>query len=693
LIRFSEIIEGKNIIVFGTGTAANRTIDDLREINVHPLCCIDNDPQKWGGIFKDLIVYDPKHIHNLQLANQFIIVSSMYYMDIKQQLSDLGLNEYEHYISYEDLYKFPLQFKHKIICMKYNLTYNKEGSLIENHIMEIVRSFDVNEKTVIWGVGEHTTQLLNLIGSQIDLAFVVDPDPAQPESYFEGLVVKSPDQLEVERVKRVLISSFEERKFIKDSMSKKYPLIEFIDFYEILDDMFVCSRPFYSWDHSFFFHFMEAHFLKYRIKHEKNFGMLQMLYRQLISLILHLKDFEDLKEIVDEYISNGFPDADEMLDMYNEVDIMLSEAKGIIHNRSYRDIVLFVFDSMRQQDISLAPYLKSLLSNSYEFRNAFSTSTYTRASFMGMFSNQKDEGINLLPREVDGSESDLFKWLNSNKYSLFQYGHYPIKNVPNLQYVEAELLKKTMWLPFTVRWWEIICRLAYVEAPQFHIINISEAHHPFICTKLRSDVMNLDYIPYHYYQYPENDYSGSQMQHDEVVSYLDTTMRYTHSFFSEHTLSVICSDHGAEVGEGPVGHLMTCSESTIHVPLIIYRPDFSHKVFEELYSQKNIGKLIIGLMENGEVDSSIFSSYVVVERDPIYSSIYFKDSIKQNAGNWLRAFRMVRNQMYKYILFENGDERLYKLPNEQRDLINDPQHLEVLEELRAKVSAVFPYKI
>ena len=77
MIRFSEIIEGKNIIVFGTGTAANRTIDDLREINVHPFCCIDNDPKKWGGIFKDLIVYDPKHIHNLQLANQFIIFSSM----------------------------------------------------------------------------------------------------------------------------------------------------------------------------------------------------------------------------------------------------------------------------------------------------------------------------------------------------------------------------------------------------------------------------------------------------------------------------------------------------------------------------------------------------------------------------------------------------------------------------------------
>jgi hypothetical protein len=688
----TEILSGKDIIIFGTSNAGRQVLDDLGAINRKPIFCLDNNSELWDKSLEGIDIYSPIILTEMKDKNFLIIISSMYYNEIKVQLCSLGLEEEEHFIFYKDIYKYPLQRKFDRICEKYELVYQDEGNPIIKHIKETVRQIPDGEKVAIWGVGEHTENLLHVISDIIQVAFIIDPDLCSNGSELKGHEVKSPVVLDYAGVKTVIISMFEERRTAKQNLSEKYPYITFIDFYELYDDKIVCSRPFYRWDHKQYQIFIELHLLKGKIKVEQDAKCLQTVYKRIIALLLYIKDFEELSHFVQEYVDKELPHYKSLLKMNREIDIIYEECKGIIQQRSYRDIVLYVFDSMRYKDLSSAPYMNTILPNSLEFQNAFSASTYTRASYLGMFSKQEHDGNNLAMKTIDGSQSNLFTWLTANEYAIYQYGERPIDNVFLLENVKLPN-QDTVWYPFTAKLWGIMCRLSYNEAPQFHLINASEAHHPFVCINHNEEI-NLDYIPYHYYQYPDLDYSGSIKQHDKAISYLDSTLQRIHSFFSPETLSIICSDHGAELGKGPIGHVFTCNEDTIHVPLIAHRSDFSHQIFPGLYSQKNIGSLIIGLMENGVVDPSIFSSYVVVERDPLYNKMYVEnESIQRNAGDWLCAFKMVRDDKYKYILFENGNERLYKLPDEQTNIVGENYYKEILEELRGKINPTFPYNM
>ncbi|MGP3561700.1 nucleoside-diphosphate sugar epimerase/dehydratase [Geobacillus sp. BK01] len=84
----------RKIIVFGTGSASRRIVPFIRSISYF----IDNDSRKWGKSFMNKKVYDPKIILGEKLDEILIVVASMFYEEISQQLSKMGLEEDKHFI-------------------------------------------------------------------------------------------------------------------------------------------------------------------------------------------------------------------------------------------------------------------------------------------------------------------------------------------------------------------------------------------------------------------------------------------------------------------------------------------------------------------------------------------------------------------------------------------------------------------
>lgn len=94
--RFFSFLCNNNtkIILFGTGQYAKVIYEDLNKIEIKIEYCIDNDKNKWGKYFNNLEIKAPEAVKNEDLKNVYVIVASMFYKQIVNQLKMLGVMNY-----------------------------------------------------------------------------------------------------------------------------------------------------------------------------------------------------------------------------------------------------------------------------------------------------------------------------------------------------------------------------------------------------------------------------------------------------------------------------------------------------------------------------------------------------------------------------------------------------------------------
>ncbi|WP_286885404.1 polysaccharide pyruvyl transferase family protein [Aneurinibacillus sp. UBA3580] len=89
-------LEGKKIVMFGSGGTAKLVSQSLPyTISYY----IDNNPKKWNTTFMNNLVLSPDTLKQEDKNNLTILVASMYYDEISQQLSEMGFIEEEHFFN------------------------------------------------------------------------------------------------------------------------------------------------------------------------------------------------------------------------------------------------------------------------------------------------------------------------------------------------------------------------------------------------------------------------------------------------------------------------------------------------------------------------------------------------------------------------------------------------------------------
>lgn len=92
-------INNKQIVVFGAGGSYLQGLKIVfEEFSIKPEFFIDNDPQKTGNQIDGISIYLPNKISSLNKDELYVFITSMYYMEIKNQLQDMGLSEYTHFL-------------------------------------------------------------------------------------------------------------------------------------------------------------------------------------------------------------------------------------------------------------------------------------------------------------------------------------------------------------------------------------------------------------------------------------------------------------------------------------------------------------------------------------------------------------------------------------------------------------------
>lgn len=107
-----------NIVIFGTGSAAEKLSESLNE-NINILCYLDNNKLVWGQKFKNKLIYNPDEVKNIEY--DYIVIASQFNHDIFTQLISYG-------VSQEKILEYINFINNRHNCLEYKM------NLFENDI-------------------------------------------------------------------------------------------------------------------------------------------------------------------------------------------------------------------------------------------------------------------------------------------------------------------------------------------------------------------------------------------------------------------------------------------------------------------------------------------------------------------------------------------------------------------------------
>lgn len=93
--------EHKEIIIFGAGEMLRYYLEHTKK-KYHPSFATDNDSKKWGKVLFGVPIEAPEKINELPPEKRHVIICSIYYKEIAQQLEAMGITEYYIFIQNTD---------------------------------------------------------------------------------------------------------------------------------------------------------------------------------------------------------------------------------------------------------------------------------------------------------------------------------------------------------------------------------------------------------------------------------------------------------------------------------------------------------------------------------------------------------------------------------------------------------------
>lgn len=99
--KINSFLESKKVYIFGTGEAGKNSYNLMMYANIPVTAFLDNDQGKQGFNLYELPILSPEKIKKMK--NIYIIVGSMYYDEIKEQLIEYGFKEKNDFTKYTDL--------------------------------------------------------------------------------------------------------------------------------------------------------------------------------------------------------------------------------------------------------------------------------------------------------------------------------------------------------------------------------------------------------------------------------------------------------------------------------------------------------------------------------------------------------------------------------------------------------------
>lgn len=567
----------------------------------------------------------------------------------------------------------------------------KDSLNINNKLFVLLRklfqSIPESHNIAVIGAGESASKLLNhaRVDRKIQCFVEVNVNKntaSRKHRQIQNVDMISLDQLPNYDIQTVIIVT---NRYMKEVFNQVYGNSEYnvIDMYDyICSHNHTISLDFLNFESIYNTQYEEIMLLQKKYKYEKVLKQKEWYLERLIYKYLLLFDFQTAFQFISEYIQSDYRFQEQFITMEHQLKLFLASVKSEIKKRSQNDIVIFWMDALRTDEVSKMDYLFQISRESKVFDNAFTT-VYDTCGTMKSIVNKELQIDDFTEEDIriNNENSILLSKLEENNYNF-----HVICGGESEFYIFDKTLTtlNDYYSPCSIKLWELVKLLLESDKPMCILTHLlTETHPPFHCPNIEQD----------FYYDRSSLASDYEKQIDTSLSYLDKQLRFYLDLLGQNCKKVFLSDHAKPRSLKDLCTLQpTYWDELLHVVMFIHMPGIKPEHENRLYSHINFLEVIEYIMNpTDENYQKIFSEeYIKIQSVDRYSGVDIQKKLADGTDiENLMAYRGVRTSEDKYILLSNGSERYYRLPDENKNLIDDLSYEDRIRYLKKQTGTYF----
>ena len=391
----------------------------------------------------------------------------------------------------------------------------------------------------------------------------------------------------------------------------------------------------------------------------------QIQLKKIMGFCVVEKDILGLKSIIHEYAGAY----DKNYEKYNDqVDSLICELKEKISRRKSKDIILNWVDSISNDRLkNEMPFLYSLSESSDSMKSeyAYTAMPWTTSTMKTIMTGEDPIEGRFFSYKKLNSKMKLLVLLRKKKYKFLYFGNgfWQEKIIPRKY--QGIPMKKIKTFISTEFLWNAMNYLAMSkDRPNFLLIHqLFETHKPFFSPFI------------------DEFYETSEGQNETEKRKSSAWMAQQYQFYVDimgnNSMQIFMGDHGDML----INYAYL--KSRLNIMFFVRNAQRSIDFSLGMFSLRKLSEMIEYLMgwnKNIEI-KDILSEYVVSEEYDKYEGFRVKQILEdenrlKDKYSWMQL-RVIHTKEYAYVLFCNGEELLFKLPDEEHNLIGEPEYREV----------------
>ena len=532
-------------------------------------------------------------------------------------------------------------------------------------------------RVALYGGGENTKTLLKLLtrwNEEYKIACIIDNGNAYIKTSIP--IIKERDLINYD-VELIWISSFNYREEIRQSVTKNFESIQYIEPYEILYKRIKIDRP------RDIVHFVGEN--KYRWFSDKlierqitsDEELKCFISQKLIAGYFCIYDWISLEKEILQYINKGYRDKEKYQSLLLEVKAFIEKVKGQLEARKRDSYLIFLVDALSKYVAADMPHLCEWKKKALEFTEYRNDCPSTREFVTAMFTGWKPfENQTYRNKSIQFTDSELLSYLKENRINI-KYMTQNSKHIKNFRNISKYENKKYENTVISEILFNGICELIEDEESQLVVMHTDTTIHPRHLTPI---TMFMEY----------NQVTDMRKSHR---AYFDVAVKYTDDilhFYTEllnncdNIAQIIMGDHGIDIDMEyayaicPSMHenkAAQWSKKLISPELLIYKKGMQMGTNDHLVSSNQFVDILLCMVQGKEFDNILqYKKVIPLELVPGYDREWLDVGVKSKNYYLAIGASGCMNKKYMYINLETGEEIFYEIINDRIELIDDEEY-------------------
>lgn len=558
---------------------------------------------------------------------------------------------------------------------QYGLVHTGEEhfDIVLRKIQDILEKACKNKVVAIRGCGVHTQELLKIMKFPCRIAAFYNSASVNEGKYeWEGksYPILPSKQLTNTSADAVIISSFRHRKTIKEELENLCPKIPVIDIYAELYKEGINLQEAFYYNTQQGYHNVLLWLSKYRAA--SNEQDTEQCLQNLIFYSLKIRDFVNTFSYLECYINKGYQYSKPYSEFRDALKDFLKWIWKELQDRKERDIIIFWNDQVGYEDLEKFPCIAQAAENGISFSNAFTPVPFTYASFWGMFEKQysMDDNIYFIEHNKIGEQNSILHMLNEKGYT-FRY----IGDGPTGVWFQDKFQKGyPSYDSSCVRCFDMLEELMNSDTKMCIMLHaLVETHNPYMSGELED-------AKWFEWPYIDVDIKKVKDQINSSAAYWSKQLDFYLKFIKPGSSKVFMSDHGKRYFAEPI-----YNDLANHILFVIQDDRLESRQENKLFTINNLEEVLEYLSDSilsDEKYERIFSHIIKMQEVGIFNDSALRYYMAEKQYDSFMPYRAARGERDKYVKLSNGKEFYFRLPDEEKNEIDNPIYQQRIQELK-----------